>query len=173
MHILKPRKGVPLAATSPVTATPSIPTTPPPTARVPIDATPPIGATPLATTTPSYSNTLNMPTNDGYWYNSNEGDGVPNDGNDGHTHSSPTNDNNSTPMEMDEVVGIVGEPSDAGVAIKAPMEGKDKGVGKRIVRKTAAYKSPSIPQCIKQFRHFTEKRRSVGDYSFATYMDDE
>ena len=33
-------------------------------------------------------------------------------------------------MEMDEVVGIIGEPSDAGVAIKAPMEGKYKGGGK-------------------------------------------
>ena len=164
MHILKSRKGFPIAATfpvaathpvaatftiadtSPVATTPSITATPPPAARVPINATPLIGDTPLATTTPSYVNTLNMPTNDGYWYNSNEGDGVPNDGNNGHTHSSPTNDYNSTPMEMDEVVGIVGEPLDAGVAIKAPIEGKDKGVEKRIVRKIVAYKSPSIPQ---------------------------
>ena len=191
MHILKSRKGVPIVVaslivatppvvatspivdTSPVAATPSIAATPPLTAKVPIEATPPIGATPLATTTLSYENTPNILTNDGYWYNSNEGDRVPNDGNDGHTHSSPTNDDNSTPMEMDEVIGIVGEPSEAGVAIKALMEGKDKGVGKKIVRKTATYKIPSIPQCIKQFRHLTKKKRSVGDYAFATYMDDE
>ena len=41
-------------------------------------------------------------------------------------------------MEMDEVVGIVGEPSDVGITIKALMGGKDKGVGKRIVRRTTA-----------------------------------
>ena len=76
----------PIAATSPVVAISSIAATPPPTARFPVDATPQVGATPPATATPSYENTPNMPTNDGYWYNSNEGDGVPNDGNDGHTH---------------------------------------------------------------------------------------
>ena len=81
---------------------------------------------------------------------------MPNDGDDGHTHSSPANKDNSTPMEMDEVVGIVGDPSDAGVAIKAPMEGKYKGVGERMVRRTTAYKSSFIPQCIKQFRHLTK-----------------
>ena len=48
-------------------------------------------------------------------------------------------------MEMNEVVRIIGEPSDAGVAIKSPMEGKDKGVGKRIVRRTTAYRSQFIP----------------------------
>ena len=122
VHILKSGKGVPIATTSPISATPSVAATPPPATRVLVYATPPLGATPPATATPSYANTPNMPTNDGYWYNSNEGDGVPNDGNDGHTHSSPTNEDYSTPMEMDEVVGIVGEPSDAGVAIKAPME---------------------------------------------------
>ena len=79
-----------------------------------------------------------MPTNDGYWYNSNEGGGVPNDGNDGHTHLSPTNEDNSTHMEMDEVVGIVGEPLDASIAIKSPIEGKDKGMGKQIVRRISA-----------------------------------
>ena len=114
-----------------------------------------------------------MPTNDGYWYNSNEGDGVLNDGSDCDTHSSPANEDNSTPMEMDEVVGIVGEPLNACVAIKAPMEGKYKGVGKRIVRRTAAYRSPFIPQCRKQFRHLTKMKRFVGDYAFATDMDDE
>ena len=56
---------------------------------------------------------------------------------------------------MDEVIGIVDEPSDVGVAIKAPVEGKDKGMGKRIARRIAAYKSLFIPQCIKQFRHLT------------------
>ena len=81
----------PVAATFPVVATPSIAATPPPTARVPVDATPQVGSTPLATVIPSYANTSNMPTNDGYWYNYNEGGGVPNDGNDGHTHSSPSN----------------------------------------------------------------------------------
>ena len=162
VHILKSGKGVlvvatsPTAATSPVAAIPSVATTPPPAARVLVD-----------------ENTPNMPTNDGYWYNSNEGDGVPNDGNDGHTHSSPANEDNSTPMEMNEVVGIVGEPLDAGVSIKAPMEGKYMGLGKRIVRRIAAYRSPFIPQCIKQFRHLTKTERSVGDYAFVTDMDDE
>ena len=33
-------------------------------------------------------------------------------------------------MEMDEIIGIVGEPSNAGVVIKDPIEGKDKGMGK-------------------------------------------
>ena len=113
VYILKSGKGVPVVATSPA-----------PAARVPVDAIPPLGATPPAIATPSYPNTPNMPTNDGYWYSCNEGDGVPNDGNNGHTHSSPANEYNSTPMEMDEVVGIISEPSDAGVAIKAPMEGK-------------------------------------------------
>ena len=128
VHILKSRKGVPIAArspsiaTPPVASTPSVAGTPPPVTRVPIDATPPVGAT------SSYANTPNMLTNDGYCYNYNE-DRVPNDGNDGHTHSSPTNEDKSTPMEMDEVVGIIGEPLDAGVAIKAPMEGNDKGGG--------------------------------------------
>ena len=162
VHILKFGKGVlvaatspaattpPVVATSPVAATSSVAATPPPNAKVPINATP------SATATPSYANTLNMPTNDGSWYNSNEGDGVPNDGNDGHAHSSPTNEDNSTLMEMDEIVGIIGEPSVAGVAIKAPIEGKDKGVGKRIVTRIAAYRSPFIPQCIKQFRHLIE-----------------
>ena len=89
-----------------------------------------VATTSLATATPSYENTPNMLTNDGYWYNSNEGDGVPNDGNDGHTHSSPANEDNSPPMEMDGVVGIIGEVSDASVAIKAPIEGKYKGGGK-------------------------------------------
>ena len=98
--------------------------------RVPVAATSLATTTPLATATPSYANTPNMSTNDGYWYNSNEGDGVPNDGNDGHTHSSPANEDNSPPMEMDEVVGIIGEASDASVTIKAPMEGKYKGGGK-------------------------------------------
>ena len=65
----------------------------------------PVAATPPAAATPSYENTPNMPTNDGYWYNSNEGDEVPNDVNDGHTHSSPANEENSTPMKIDEVVG--------------------------------------------------------------------
>ena len=50
---------------------------------------------------------------------------MPNDENDGHTHSSPANGDNSTPMEMDELVGIVGEPLDAGIAIKSPIKGKD------------------------------------------------
>ena len=121
MHILKSGKGVPITATSPVVATPPvaatspIATTPsvaatlPPAARVPVDATPPLGATLPATTTPSYENTPNMTTTDGYWYNSNEG--VPSDGNDDHTHSSLTNEDNSIPMEMDEVVGIISEPS--------------------------------------------------------------
>ena len=68
VNILKFEKGVPVVAT------------PPHVARVPVDATPPIGATPSSTNTP------NMPTNDGYWYNSNEGGGMPNDGSDGHTH---------------------------------------------------------------------------------------
>ena len=58
---------------------------------------------------------------------------MPNDGNNGHTHLSTANEDNSTPTEMDEVVGIVGEPLVASVAIKAPMEGKYKGVGKRMV----------------------------------------
>ena len=162
VHIFKSGKGVPVVATSPaattspVAAIPSGAATPPPAARVPVDA-----------------NTLNMPTDDGYWYNSNEGDEVPNDENDGHTHSSPANEDNSTPMEMNEVVGIVGEPLDAGVSIKAPMEGKYMGVGKRIVRRIVAYKSPFIPQCIKQFHHLTKTERSVGDYAFATDMDDE
>ena len=93
--------------------------------------------------------------------------------NDGHTHSSPANEDNSTPMEMDEVVGLVGEPSDVGIAIKAPIEGKYKGVGKRIVRRTVAYRSPFIPQYIKQFRHLTKMERSVGDYAFVTDMDDD
>ena len=114
-----------------------------------------------------------MPTNDGYWYNSNKGDGVPNDGGNGHPHSSLADKDNSTPMEMDEVVGIVGDPSDAGVAIKAPMEGKYKGVGKRMVRRTTSYKSSFIPQCIKQFCHLTKMERSIGDYAFAIDMDDE
>ena len=131
MHILKSGKGVPITATSPVAATPPVATTSPiattpfvdatlpPAARVPVDAT---------TATPSYENTPNMTTTDGYWYNSNEG--VPNDENDGNTHSSLTNEDNSIPMEMDEVVGIISEPSDASVVIKAPMKGKYKGVGK-------------------------------------------
>ena len=139
VRILNSRKGVPVATTSPIATTPpvdatspvatitSITATPPPTARVPIDATPSLGVIPPTTSTPSYANTPNMLTNDGYWYNSNEGDEVPNDGNDGHTHSSLANEDNSIPMKMDEVVGIVGEPSDEGVVIKAPMEGKDKG----------------------------------------------
>ena len=89
-HILKSGKGVPVAATSliatisPIAATSFVASTPPPAARVPVDATPLVGATPLATATPSYANTLNIPTNDNYWYNYNEGDGVPNDGNDGY-----------------------------------------------------------------------------------------
>ena len=66
----------------------------------PIGATPPIDATPPATAIPSYVNTPIMPTNDGYWYNSNEGDQVSNDRNDGHTLSSLTNEDNSTPMEI-------------------------------------------------------------------------
>ena len=53
------------------------------------------------------------------------------------------------------------------------MERKYKRVGKRIVRRTAAYRSPFIPQCIKQFRHLTKMERSIGDYAFATDMDDE
>ena len=106
MHIIKSGKGVPIVAT------PSVAATPPLAARVSVDATPPVSATPHAIATPSYANTPNMITNDGYFYNYNEGDGVPNDGNDGHTYSSPANEDNSTPMEIDEVVGIVGEPSD-------------------------------------------------------------
>ena len=51
-------------------------------------------------------------------------------------------------MEIDKAVGIVGEPSNIGAAIKAPTKGKDKGMGKRIVIRTVAYKSPFIPQCI-------------------------
>ena len=105
VNILKSGKGVPVAATSPVVATP------------PVDATPP------TIVTLSSVNTPNMPTNDGYLYNSNEGGGVPNDGNDGQIHPSPGNEDNSTPTEIDEIVGIVGGPSDVGVAIKAPMEG--------------------------------------------------
>ena len=53
------------------------------------------------------------------------------------------------------------------------MKGKDKGVGKRIVRRIAAYRSPFIAQCIKQFHHLTKTERFVGDYAFATDMDDE
>ena len=106
MNILKSKKGVLVAATPPVGTRLLV------VARVPIDATPPIGATPLATATPSFENTPNMPTNEGFWYNSNEGGGV------------------VTPMEMDEIIGIVGEPSNAGVAIKASIEGKDKEMGK-------------------------------------------
>ena len=55
---------------------------------------------------------------------------MPNDGNDGHRHSSLANEDNSTPMEMDEFIGIIGEPLDVGVEIKVLIEGKDKGMGK-------------------------------------------
>ena len=115
VNILKPKKGVPVAATSPVVAIPPV------TTRVPVDTKPPVGATPPTTATPSSANTPNMPTNDGYWYTSHEGGRVPNDGDDGHIHASPVNEDNSTPVEIDEVVGIVGEPSNAGVVIKAPV----------------------------------------------------
>ena len=65
----------------------------------PVVATPPVDATPPTIVTLSSENTPNMPTNDGYWYNSNEGGGVPNDGNDGQTHPSPGNEDNSTRMK--------------------------------------------------------------------------
>ena len=124
VQILKSKKGVLVAVTSPFVATHPI------SARVPVDVTPPVGSTPPVTATHSSTNISNMPTNDGYWYNSHEGGGIPNDGNYGHKHSSLANEDNSIPMEMDEVVGIVGEPSDVGVAIKALVEGKYKGMGK-------------------------------------------
>ena len=63
--------------------------------------------------------------------------------------------------------------ADTSVAIKAPIEGKDKGAGKRIVRRITTYRSPFIPQCIKKFYHLTKTERFVGDYAFAINMDDE
>ena len=91
VKILKSEKGVLIDATSPIAATHPV------VFRVPIDATPPVDATPYSIVTSSSANTLNMPTNDGYWYNYHEGGGVPNDGNDGHRHSFPANEDNSIP----------------------------------------------------------------------------
>ena len=52
-------------------------------------------------------------------------------------------------MEINEDVNMVGEPSNGGVAIKVPIGGQYKRMGKRIVIRTATYKSSFIPQCIK------------------------
>ena len=62
----------------------------------------------------------------------------------------PPIEDNATPMEINEDINMVGEPSNDGVAIKIPFEGQYKWIGKRIVIRTTIYKSSFIPQCIKR-----------------------
>ena len=86
----------------------------------------PIAAAPPVATKPPCENTPYMTTNVNYWHNSHGGTvgrAVLANGNGGHRHLSPPIEDNATPMEINEDVNMVGEPSNEGVAIKVPFEG--------------------------------------------------
>ena len=85
----------------------------------------PVAVTLLVATTPPCANTPYMITNVDYWHNSHGsvGRAVRANGNGGHSHLSPPIEDNVTPMEINEDVNMVGEPSNEDVAIKVPVEG--------------------------------------------------